>query len=977
MAYRDDIIAILPDFYWTMADVTNGGTNLGTIDGYDLTLKTGGTYAGASIAQDAAASLESTTRTAGAKVPDNDYINGSRPIYGLGGWFELDTASDAADTPSVIYFQGGGSNNISILIANGNAILCNATASANAIINFSLVGPKIVAGRPYHIYVQWIRDAEFKVWLNGELQPNAATTPDIAFYSHAGADFGQGDTLAQGTTTVAYVGVKGRWAHWIHMSREIFDSEIAMLYANGAAQTTSEVSVTELPEDTSVGIYNLDALGGSITTTIATLIKSYSGYTNLADTDFLTDDYNVTVTSPIRTKVNRYGYTTYTTDNALNRLNNNVAFFLDVDDFITQSNQTTVGAYTDLGTLDKVYDLSQLRNSQRPADGYDLFAIDGSLLDAGSLNININKNALVAQNQIQHSSTPTTAYTLPEYGLTADTTYSQDDTFTPTDETAGLTLWAVDLTIPATPTGTLIEEGGTGDGFWFGFSSDGATLRCVAGNGSSTPLSDQVIVDVNVASAGIASTSGTLYAHYDQFVGALPVLSVYYLETVGDQWTLLGQQTIGTTNDRTGGGAGAIGKVNGAVTAGALNSDAYNDTITEARIYVEQVLYPQTEIETNALTRSTVGVNWPLNEATGTISIRSLTTLAGTSQFDGFATTGTVTIEDGTVIDDLTFDGDVNLSTAQDLDGVTVTGALDFAIAGTYDITGCTIGEVTNSSGGAVILDTDVNTTITTNTGPNITINAPELSVSITNIVPGSRLQIYNVTTATEIYNAINAGTSYSASYAEGTGYTTGDVIRVRLTQTSGATAKEEYENNAIAGASGWSVLASQVDDDVYIAFAVDGSLITKFTADYTDDEVDVILASDFALTELYAWWTYNTTTSQGISDFFGGVTAIDEGNIRINNTVVDIKLDNQTTTNLAQTDNRRLFRTDETRPVKNPGTGTGGIDVEWREPVLVTAAAPADLANVVWNDTVDRPNGSKGQRLDNLPKVIARKADL
>ena len=127
-------------------------------------------------------------------------------------------------------------------------------------------------------------------------------------------------------------------------------------------------------------------------------------------------------------------------------------------------------------------------------------------------------------------------------------------------------------------------------------------------------------------------------------------------------------------------------------------------------------------------------------------------------------------------------------------------------------------------------------TFIGTRTDANGTV-APANAVSITNIVAGSRLQVYNVTTATEVVNAINAGTAYSATYDEGTGYTAGDTVRVRLA----ALGKSEYSVNAVVGATGWSVLADQSEDEVYTAFAIDGSAVTGFVADYTDDEVDIV----------------------------------------------------------------------------------------------------------------------------------------
>lgn len=215
-------------------------------------------------------------------------------------------------------------------------------------------------------------------------------------------------------------------------------------------------------------------------------------------------------------------------------------------------------------------------------------------------------------------------------------------------------------------------------------------------------------------------------------------------------------------------------------------------------------------------------------------------------------------------------------------------------------------------------------------------------NASIATIVSGSRARIYNETTATETYNDI-PGTSYSQNYTDGTTYSAGDVITIYITQSGATTAQIPYSTTAVASSSGWSVIASQEADGVYASYGIDGSTVTKFTADYIDDEIDVSVASNFTGQELYAWTVYVQTTSQGIHEFFGAVTAIDEANVRLN-TSINLLLDNTTTTNLYQTDNIRIYREDGARPVKDPTTGGGGIDVNWREKVFIAETGVSGL---------------------------------
>jgi hypothetical protein len=86
------------------------------------------------------------------------------------------------------------------------------------------------------------------------------------------------------------------------------------------------------------------------------------------------------------------------------------------------------------------------------------------------------------------------------------------------------------------------------------------------------------------------------------------------------------------------------------------------------------------------------------------------------------------------------------------------------------------------------------------------------LTASVNGIEPGSRIQIYNVTTTTEIANEIIAGTSWTLNYNEGTDFTNGDVVRIRVRLPGFL----PYETLAIASLAGWSVLADQATDPIY-----------------------------------------------------------------------------------------------------------------------------------------------------------------
>lgn len=242
--------------------------------------------------------------------------------------------------------------------------------------------------------------------------------------------------------------------------------------------------------------------------------------------------------------------------------------------------------------------------------------------------------------------------------------------------------------------------------------------------------------------------------------------------------------------------------------------------------------------------------------------------------------------------------GTIDWTSAGTKNGSFDSNVFDFQAAGTYEFGNATLSgtiEFINTSGGAVVVNVPAGTGYT-NTGPNITVNVAvdQAEALISGIVAGSRLQIYNVTTATEMVNAINATTSYTLGYPNGTGYSAGDVVRVRLTYCVGLTAKLPVEYTTIASAAGWSVLANQQDDEVYIANGIDGSTVTEYNSDYLNVQIDV--SDPDGVTSIqrgYAWYCDQMTGDDGIRYFYGAMVAEDAFNYLFNTDVADIKVQN------------------------------------------------------------------------------------
>ena len=132
--------------------------------------------------------------------------------------------------------------------------------------------------------------------------------------------------------------------------------------------------------------------------------------------------------------------------------------------------------------------------------------------------------------------------------------------------------------------------------------------------------------------------------------------------------------------------------------------------------------------------------------------------------------TGIKLITDQAVSGGINITGNVDLTAVANLTGHNITGTLDFAVAGTYVIDDSTITEVTNSSGGAVIINTTGGLSIATNTGPSITINAPSVNTGLdfTGLLSGSQVVVYNNGLTTEIQrnNSTTTTETWSETYS-------------------------------------------------------------------------------------------------------------------------------------------------------------------------------------------------------------------
>jgi hypothetical protein len=213
--------------------------------------------------------------------------------------------------------------------------------------------------------------------------------------------------------------------------------------------------------------------------------------------------------------------------------------------------------------------------------------------------------------------------------------------------------------------------------------------------------------------------------------------------------------------------------------------------------------------------------------------------------------------------------------------------------------------------------------------------------ISVTGLLSGSRVQIYDVTNSLELYNAIVAGASLTLNKT----WTSDITVRLRVTYCVGLSAKLPVLQTAIFGASGAGFLVDQLDDQVYIGNNIDGSSVTEFTSNFSTVLVEVNDPDGVTTVQrLYNWYIYELTVANGIAGYFGAAIAEDSANYRINASLINLKIKSAQTTPI-QIIGARLYR-DDGSSIFTPGLGP--IQLEPGKAYLAAGSSPADI----WNYT-------------------------
>lgn len=390
-AYVDDIDALNPTHYWTF-DNTLNDRGLGiTTNG---TFEDGAVYGGAITADSTNAIDVGTGQVTVGNTTDTNDGNDRYQTRTFSTWFQADDLS----SPTVIWEEGAQVNNFAINVGVARNVQVQA-ADDNEYYLTIFADQLIEQSKPYHVAYTWERGTttggagtRLRMWLNGVEQGTSYTTTDpstAAFPSHTGdINFGNSpDSLKfYNDDALSYIDRDKSLAHFAIWNDVLLtETQIQTLFENGAAPTTSTLTLNDVMADTSIALHEISALGGTLVSETTSTVRDPGGDVIL--------NYPVTTFVPTRLRLIKYGDTTYESDLTLDRFPTSAPFFLMSDSNISEASASVVRAYTQIETLDKLYDRSRAYDEDTPGNGFDLISANGTVLDLGAYDLVIDDGA--------------------------------------------------------------------------------------------------------------------------------------------------------------------------------------------------------------------------------------------------------------------------------------------------------------------------------------------------------------------------------------------------------------------------------------------------------------------------------------------------------------------------------------------------------------------------------------------------------
>lgn len=185
-----------------------------------------------------------------------------------------------------------------------------------------------------------------------------------------------------------------------------------------------------------------------------------------------------------------------------------------------------------------------------------------------------------------------------------------------------------------------------------------------------------------------------------------------------------------------------------------------------------------------------------------------------------------------------------------------------------------------NAHAMTVELPSGTTTTTASNTGGAITVSTPALyqSVTISGATAGSRIQVYDLTSSTELFNGTP---TFPYTWTDTVPAAATRAIRLRVAYCTSSTANEFIDTGigTCGTTSPTNAISFQVaptTDSVYTANLVDGTAITDCSITLSNLHVDVNTGAT-TWQHIYAFMTYWLSTAVGIADQFLEMTATDQ----------------------------------------------------------------------------------------------------
>jgi hypothetical protein len=217
--------------------------------------------------------------------------------------------------------------------------------------------------------------------------------------------------------------------------------------------------------------------------------------------------------------------------------------------------------------------------------------------------------------------------------------------------------------------------------------------------------------------------------------------------------------------------------------------------------------------------------------------------------------------------------------------------------------------------------------------GVYIDVSGRNVPLSLTGLVSGSTVQLYNTTNSTEIYNAAVSATSLLNRFA----YSADKAVRIRVRKSN----YTPYENTGAITNTGFTLNVNQQTDSIYTANAIDGSTVTEFSLSGATVKI-YVSDTDNATSgqRMYNWYKYALATTTHIGDQSNLITAPSSYSYILDDT---LQIYNQKTTPLFIT-GANLNNVSATGQVIDTG-GTGPININGYFPFN----SASDVGTSVW----------------------------